>query len=117
MEIFDLMKQNNQEQLAFYTDKSVKLRAILAIHSTALGPAMGGVRIYKYKTLEEASTELIRLSRAMTYKAAAAELNFGGGQIVVVEQEGMEKKNPCSGRWADLSRVSRAVSLPVKMSA
>ncbi|MCP4154727.1 MAG: Glu/Leu/Phe/Val dehydrogenase [bacterium] len=91
MEIFNLMKENNQEQIAFYTDKSVKLRAILAIHSTALGPAMGGIRIYRYKSVEEAVSELLRLSRAMTYKTAASGLSFGGGQIVVVEQDGMER--------------------------
>lgn len=94
MEIFELMKDNNQEQIAFYTDKSVKLRAILAIHSTALGPAIGGIRIASYKTVEEALQELIGLSRTMTFKAAAGGLNFGGGHIVVVEQEGMEKNEP-----------------------
>lgn len=91
MEIFNVMKEHNQEQIAFYTDKSVKLRAILAIHSTALGPAMGGIRIYKYNSANEAVQELIRLSEAMTYKTAAAGLNFGGGQIIVLEQEGMER--------------------------
>jgi len=94
MEIFKLMKENNQEQVAFYTDKSVKLRAILAIHSTALGPAIGGTRILKYQTEEEAVFDLLRLSRAMTYKAAAAGLNFGGGEIVIGDQEGMEKTEP-----------------------
>jgi len=94
MKIFELMKNNNQEQIAFYTDKSVKLRAILAIHSTTLGPAIGGIRIASYKTVEDALQELIGLSQAMTLKAAAGGLNFGGGHIVVVDQEGMEKDEP-----------------------
>ncbi len=91
MEIFELMKENNHEQIAFYTDKSVKLRTILAIHSTALGPAIGGTRIYKYESIKEALFDLLRLSRAMTYKTAAGGVNFGGGYMVVLEQEGMKK--------------------------
>lgn len=91
MEIFELMKENNHEQIAFYTDKSVTLRAILAIHSTALGPAMGGIRIYKYESVKEAVFDLLRLSRGMTYKTAAGGVNFGGGYVVVLEQEGMKK--------------------------
>lgn len=91
MQIFDLMKNNNQEQIAFYSDKSVKLRAILAIHSTALGPAIGGIRIYNYQSEKEALFDLLRLSRAMTFKTAAGGVNFGGGHIVVVDQPGMER--------------------------
>jgi len=94
MEIFNMMKDNHQEQIAFYTDKSVKLRAILSIHSTTLGPALGGVRILKYKSMEDAMTDLIRLSQAMTYKCAAAGLNLGGGQIVIIDQEGMDRTEP-----------------------
>lgn len=94
MEIFELMKESNHEQIAFYTDKSVKLRAIMAIHSTALGPAIGGTRIYKYKSVENALFDLFRLSRAMTYKTAAGGVNFGGGYMIVVEQPGMEKNEP-----------------------
>lgn len=94
MEIFELMKESSHEQIAFYTDKSVKLRAILAIHSTALGPAIGGTRIFKYKSLENALFDLFRLSRAMTYKTAAGGVNFGGGYMIVVEEPGMEKNEP-----------------------
>jgi len=94
MEIFELMKESNQEQVAFYTDKSVKLRAILAIHSTALGPAIGGTRIFKYESAENALFDLFRLSRAMTYKTAAGGVNFGGGYMIVVEEPGMKKNEP-----------------------
>ncbi|MCU0287126.1 MAG: leucine dehydrogenase [Acidobacteria bacterium] len=94
MGIFESMKENNHEQIAFYTDQSVQLRAILAIHSTALGPAIGGTRINKYESVNQALFDLFRLSSAMTYKAAAGGVNFGGGYMVVFEQEGMEKKEP-----------------------
>ena len=86
MEFFTLMKENRQEQLAFYADVSVDLRAILAIHSTTLGPAIGGIRIFDYKSEEQAVFDLLRLSRAMTYKTAAAGLNFGGGAIVIFDR-------------------------------
>ncbi len=85
MDIFETMKQNNQEQIAFYTDKSCSLRAVLAIHSTTLGPAIGGIRIFNYKCVDDAIFDLIRLSKANTYKTAAAGLNFGGGQIVIID--------------------------------
>lgn len=94
MKIFETMKEHNQEQIAFYTDKNVKLRAILSINSTTLGPAIGGIRIYKYKSVDNALFDLCRLAQAMTYKTAAAGLNFGGGYMVVVEQENMEKNEP-----------------------
>lgn len=89
--VFEIMKEHNQEQIAFYSDKSVKLRAILAIHNTTLGPAIGGIRIYRYSSVNEALLDLCRLSRAMTYKTAAAGVNFGGGEIIVVDQPGMER--------------------------
>lgn len=91
MEIFELMKEYEHEQVAFYSDKSLKLRAIIAIHSTALGPAIGGTRIYKYESVDEALFDLLRLARAMTYKTAAGGVNFGGGYLVVLEQPEMEK--------------------------
>jgi leucine dehydrogenase len=94
IKIFESMKDNNQEQIAFYTDQSVKLRAILAIHSTALGPAIGGIRIFKYESVKDALFDLFRLTQAMTYKAAAGGVNFGGGYIVVVDRQGMEKNEP-----------------------
>jgi len=104
MEIFEFMKKYNQEQIAFYTDKKVKLRAMLAIHSTALGPAIGGIRIYSYNSDKEALFDLFRLSRAMTYKTAASGVNFGGGEIVVIDQPGMKKNEALCralGRFID----------------
>jgi len=94
MDIFKLMKDNRQEQVAFYTDKNARLRAIMAIHSTALGPAIGGIRILNYQSEEAAVFDLLRLSRAMTLKTAAAGLNFGGGEVVICERRDMQNKEP-----------------------
>ena len=91
LEIFRIMKDHKQEQIAFYSDKSVKLRAILAIHNTTLGPAIGGIRINTYPSIKEALFDLCRLSQAMTYKTAASGVNFGGGEIIVMDQPGMDR--------------------------
>ena len=72
MNVLDYMERNGHEQVAVYSDKSVGLRAFIAIHDTTLGPAVGGVRIWNHPTEEAAMTDVLRLSRAMTYKSAAA---------------------------------------------
>ena len=70
--------------MVFCYDKIVGLKAIIAIHNTSLGPALGGTRMWNYKTEEEALTDVLRLSKGMTYKAAAAGLNLGGGKAVIM---------------------------------
>ena len=60
------------------------LKGFIAVHDTTLGPAVGGVRIWPYKTEEDALTDVLRLSRAMTYKSAAAGLSLGGGKAVII---------------------------------
>jgi valine dehydrogenase (NAD+) len=72
------------EQVAFCHDPAAGLRCIIAIHSTALGPALGGTRMFPYATEEEALADVLRLSRAMTYKAACAGLDLGGGKAVII---------------------------------
>ena len=79
-----ISKQGDHEQVVFCHDKSVGLKAIIAIHNTSLGPALGGTRMWNYKTEEEALTDVLRLSKGMTYKAAAAGLNLGGGKAVII---------------------------------
>ncbi len=81
---FDLIKKMGHEQVVFCSNPDVGLRAIIAIHSTTLGPALGGTRMWPYKTEEEAFEDVLRLSKGMTYKAAAAGLNFGGGKAVII---------------------------------
>ena len=84
MEIFKIMQEYDYEQLILCQDKSTGLKAIIAIHDTTLGPALGGTRIYDYKTDEEAIIDALRLARGMTYKNAAAGLNLGGGKAVII---------------------------------
>lgn len=77
-------KTGNHEQIVFCHDKDVGLKAIIAIHNTTLGPALGGTRMWNYKNEQEALTDVLRLSEGMTYKAAAAGLNLGGGKAVII---------------------------------
>lgn len=77
-------KYGDHEEILFCHDKNVGLKAIIAIHNTALGPALGGTRMWNYKTEEEALVDVLRLSKGMTYKASAAGLNLGGGKAVII---------------------------------
>ena len=82
--IFEQMAEGAYEGLHFAYDKPSGLKAIIAIHDTTLGPALGGCRMWPYKTEEEAVRDALRLARGMTYKAAAAGLNLGGGKSVII---------------------------------
>ena len=84
MQIFDEMNRGGYEQLALFTDPAAGLKAIVAIHDTTLGPACGGVRIWPYDTEAAALQDALRLSRAMTYKSATADLPLGGGKGVII---------------------------------
>jgi len=82
---FEAMSQEgNHEQVLFCEDKRAGLKAIIAIHDTTLGPALGGTRMWAYKNEQEALVDVLRLSKGMTYKAAAAGLNLGGGKAVII---------------------------------
>ncbi|QNO16179.1 Glu/Leu/Phe/Val dehydrogenase [Alkalicella caledoniensis] len=83
MEIFKYMEKYDYEQLVICHDKTSGLKAIIGIHDTTLGPALGGTRMWNYATEEEAIEDALRLSKGMTYKAAAAGLNLGGGKTVI----------------------------------
>jgi len=74
----------NHEQVVFCNDPVTGLQAIIAIHDTTLGPALGGTRMYPYKTVDEALEDVLRLSEGMTYKCAASDLDFGGGKAVII---------------------------------
>ncbi|RMG17774.1 MAG: Glu/Leu/Phe/Val dehydrogenase [Planctomycetota bacterium] len=85
MGVFEAMKaEGGHEQVIFCEDSVAGLKAIIAIHDTTLGPALGGCRMWPYETEEEALIDVLRLSRGMTYKAAAAGLNLGGGKAVII---------------------------------
>lgn len=84
MKIFSYMEQYDYEQLVFCQDESSGLKAIIAIHDTTLGPALGGTRMWTYESEEAAIEDALRLARGMTYKNAAAGLNLGGGKTVII---------------------------------
>jgi leucine dehydrogenase len=82
--IFEQMNLNNHETIVFCNDKASGLKVIIAIHNTILGPALGGCRMYPYASEADALTDVLRLSKGMTYKAAVAGLNLGGGKSVII---------------------------------
>ena len=81
-DVFDLGSEH--EQVVFCNDAATGLRAIVAIHSTALGPALGGTRFYPYPSTADAVQDVLNLSRGMSYKAALAGLDLGGGKAVII---------------------------------
>jgi len=83
-EIFDLLARRDHEQVLFHYEPSSGYRGIIAIHDTRLGPALGGTRFWNYNSDREALVDVLRLSRGMTFKAAAAGLNLGGGKAVII---------------------------------
>jgi leucine dehydrogenase len=84
MDLFAEMKSHGHEQLLFSHDPSCGYFGIIAIHDTTLGPALGGTRFWQYESTDEAITDALRLARGMTYKAAVAGINLGGGKSVIV---------------------------------
>jgi leucine dehydrogenase len=83
MDIFEWMRENGHEQVIFNFDKETGLRVIIAIHDSTLGQTFGGVRMVNYASMEEALRDALRLSRAMTYKCAAADEDKGGAKAVI----------------------------------
>jgi leucine dehydrogenase len=84
MKIFSYMEQYDYEQLLFCQDEVSGLKAIIAIHDTTLGPALGGTRMWTYESEDAAIEDALRLAKGMTYKNAAAGLNLGGGKTVII---------------------------------
>lgn len=91
IKIFPAMAAAGFEQIVFCHDRASGLQAIIAIHDTTLGPALGGIRMRPYPTEQDAMDDVLRLARAMTYKAAMAGLDFGGGKAVVIGDPRMDK--------------------------
>src|SRR5215210_7353138 len=84
MKLFETLASMGHEQIVMCSDPSCGYKGILAVHSTKLGPALGGTRFWQYATDEEAITDALRLSRGMTYKNAVAGLDLGGGKSVII---------------------------------
>lgn len=90
--VFEHPEFDGHEQVLFCHDAATGLVAIIAVHSTALGPACGGCRMFPYPSVADALTDVLRLSRGMTYKNAVAGLPLGGGKAVVVADPGSPAK-------------------------
>jgi glutamate dehydrogenase/leucine dehydrogenase len=91
VDVFDRIGGDEYEQVVFCHDRGSGLRAIIAVHSTRLGPALGGTRFYPYPSEEEGLEDVLRLARGMTYKAAAAGLDLGGGKAVIFGDPARDK--------------------------
>jgi leucine dehydrogenase len=101
MSVFDAEDFDHHETVAFFDDKASGLRAIIALHSTALGPACGGTRVYPYKNTDSAVIDVLRLSRGMSYKNAIADLPLGGGKAVFIGDPAMDKTEAGLLAYAD----------------
>lgn len=91
MSVFTHREFDNHQQIAFFNDKKTGLKSIIAVHNTNLGPALGGCRMWPYGTEGEALTDVLRLSKGMTYKSALANLKLGGGKAVIIGDPRTEK--------------------------
>lgn len=104
MEVFHELAERGHERVLLCSNPDVGLKAIIAVHSTVLGPGLGGVRMWPFESFEEAMTDALRLSRGMTYKAASAGLNLGGGKAVIIGDSKTDKSEElfrCFGRFVD----------------
>jgi len=101
MNVFDSPDFDHHEQVAFFDDKRTGLRAIIAVHSTAMGPACGGTRMYPYATADDALTDVLRLSRGMSYKNAIADLPLGGGKAVILGDPAKDKNEARLAAYAE----------------
>ncbi len=88
---FEILEEHEHEQVVYCSNKPSGLKAIIAIHDTTLGPAIGGTRMWKYSSVDAALKDVLRLSRGMTYKSAVAGLNLGGGNAVIIGDSATDK--------------------------
>ena len=89
--VFKLIETDEFEEVVYGYDKKSGLKSIVAIHNTTLGPSFGGTRMMLYENEEAALQDCLKLSRAMTYKNAAAGINFGGGKAVIIADSKKDK--------------------------
>ncbi len=92
---------DNHEQVVFCHDKDTGLKAIIGVHNTVLGPALGGTRMWSYANESEALTDVLRLSRGMTYKSAITGLNLGGGKAVIIGDAKTQKTPELMMKFAE----------------
>ena len=84
LKVFEYMEKHKYEQVVYFYDRTTGLKGVTVIHNTTLGPALGGTRLWNYESEDAAVLDCLRLARGMTYKAAAAGLNLGGGKTVLI---------------------------------
>ncbi|WP_053972526.1 Glu/Leu/Phe/Val dehydrogenase [Mangrovimonas sp. ST2L15] len=99
--VFGQLSFDNHEQVVFCNDKDTGLKAIIGIHNTTLGPALGGTRMWNYNNEWEALNDVLRLSRGMTFKSAITGLNLGGGKAVIIGDAKTQKKPELMTRFAE----------------
>jgi len=99
--VFGNLSFDNHEQIVFCNDKETGLKAIIGIHNTNLGPALGGTRMWNYKNEAEALQDVLRLSRGMSYKAAITGLNLGGGKAVIIGDAKTQKTDALMRRFGE----------------
>ena len=99
--VFGQLSFDDHEQVVFCNDKDTGLKAIIGIHNTVLGPALGGTRMWNYKSEWEALNDVLRLSRGMTYKAAVTGLNLGGGKAVIIGDAKTQKTPELMTRFGE----------------
>lgn len=102
--IFSQLQSYEHEQVVICSEPTIGLKAIIAIHDTTLGPALGGTRMWNYENEQEALRDVLRLSRGMTYKAAISGLNLGGGKAVIIGDPRKDKNEQlfrAFGRYVD----------------
>ena len=104
MKVFQELAEMGHERVLLCSNPDVGLKAIIAVHSTVLGPGLGGLRMWPFESFDEALTDVLRLSRGMTYKAASAGLNLGGGKAVIIGDPKTDKSEALFrsfGRFVD----------------
>ena len=99
--IFGSESYKNHEQLVFCQDEETGLKAIIGIHSTTLGPALGGTRMWKYENEVDAIRDVLRLSRGMTFKASITGLNLGGGKAVIIGDSRKDKTDALMRKFGE----------------
>src|SRR5690606_18665491 len=98
--VFSLLERYGHQNILFCNDPSIGLKAIITIHDTTLGPAIGGTRMLSYRTEEEALEDSLRLSKGMTYKTAITGVNLGGGNAVIIGDNRTQKSEVLLRRFA-----------------
>lgn len=99
--VFGNLSFDNHEQIVFCNDEETGLKAIIGIHNTTLGPALGGTRMWNYANEADALNDVLRLSRGMTYKSAITGLNLGGGKAVIIGDAKTQKTDALMRRFGE----------------